>query len=130
MPANFKTVVRASRNGFPVEFEIAEDASLEEVSEFIDNLPNRGYKEPIAFGKPRENLEGKKGTVTGIEAIPDSKMFNVVIKLDDGGEHKVKAFSKNEFRKDDYVVLARNDKGFINAELADRDAQTQKVIPF
>lgn len=117
----------------PVDFEIIsdDDESLTtgEVKSAVDFFVEQGFT-PRSFGAIREDNVGKRGKVVSVTAVPNTKMFEVVGKLDDDGkEFKWKEFSASAFRVNDRFEIIKNDRGFKAGQLVTNDL-VQNEIPF
>lgn len=131
---NIKSVkVQLMYGQCPVDFEIVsdDDESLTtgEVKSSIDFLVEQGFA-PRSFGAGREDNIGKRGKVIAVNPVPNTKMFEVVGKLDDDGkEFKWKEFAATSFRVNDRFEIIRNDRGFKSGQLITDDL-IQNEIPF
>lgn len=128
---NLHAVVHAQHavSGMRVEFHF-ECVTYEDVTGFANGISNAGYRAITQTSKP--NIVGQKGTVESVTKKPDGKNgFDVVIKLDAGGEQKLTAFKATEYRKGDRVQIEKNDKGFYEGViLTDENDEKTTDIPF
>lgn len=132
MPVNIKVNVRLSCGSVPVEIEMTGDENgltMQEIKSEIDALIMNGFTPPVQWGKGSEDVVGKKGTVLGVSPVPNTKMYEVLGALDDGGkEFKWRVFSPTTFRKNDRFVIIKNDRGFKEGELIIDDEQQELSI--
>lgn len=117
----------------PADIEITSDdeesLTTDEIKGAVDFLIERGFT-PRSFGASREDNIGKRGKVTSVNAVPNTRMFEVVGKLDDDGkEFKWKEFSASAFRVNDRFEIIKNDRGFKAGQLVTDDL-IQNEIPF
>ena len=131
---NIKSVkVQLMYGQCPVDFEIVsedeETLTTNEVKSSFDFLVEQGFT-PRSFGAAREDNIGKRGKGIAVKPVPNTKMFEVIGKLDDDGkEFKWKEFAANSFRVNDRFEIIRNDRGFKAGQLVTDDL-IQNEIPF
>lgn len=96
---------------FSIRSEDDESLTTSEIMSQIDFMIEQGFTAPRAFEKSEDSV-GKRGTVVSVLPVPNTKMFEVTGKLDDGKEFKWKEFTATSFRKNDRFEVIKNDRGF------------------
>jgi hypothetical protein len=123
-------VARLMYGQVPVEFHIDsednESLTVGEIKGYIDFAIEQGFTPPSYGSRSIDNI-GQKGTVVSVDPVPNTKMFEVVAKLDNDTEFKWREFNATTFRVHDRIEVIKNDRGFKAGQLI-TDPPTQQEL--